>query len=129
MRSAGRWQTCRMRASIRFLPAALVLAGALALAACTGQPDRAASEPPVVGAHDVDAKNLQFSPTAVQVPRGTTVTWRFDDGAVSHDVKADGFSSPIQKQGTFSHRFDQTGTFKFHCSLHANMTGRVVVTD
>ena len=65
----------------------------------------------------------------MQVRRGTTVVWHFDDGAVSHDVKADGFSSPIQKQGTFSHRFDQTGTFKYHCSLHANMTGRVVVTD
>jgi plastocyanin len=120
-----------MRASIRALclPGALAAALVGALASCTGQPDRSASEPPVAGAHDINAKDLQFSPTAVQVQRGTTVVWHFEDGAVSHDVKADGFSSPIQQQGTFSHRFDQPGTFKFHCSLHVHMTGRVVVTD
>jgi plastocyanin len=112
---------------IRYLPPILLLVLAMALAACQGQPDRGASEPPVAGAHDVVAKNLQFEPTAVQVPAGTTVTWHFQDGAVAHDVKGDGFSSPISKSGSFSHRFDRPGTFEYHCTLHAGMTGRVIV--
>jgi plastocyanin len=108
---------------------ALTMALTMALAACQGQPDRSASTPPVVGVHDVSARDLQFEPPAIQIQPGTTVTWRFEDGAVPHDVKADGFSSPVQKRGSFTHRFDQTGTFEYHCSLHANMTGRVIVKD
>lgn len=118
-----------MRASPRILILLLAVALLGALAACTGQPDRSSSQPPEVGVHDIAAKDLQFTPAAVQVKRGTTVVWHFEDGAVSHDVRGDGFSSKIQENGTFSHRFDQTGTFKFRCSLHAGMDGRVVVTD
>ncbi|HZD72372.1 MAG TPA: plastocyanin/azurin family copper-binding protein [Actinomycetota bacterium] len=116
-----------MRPSIRHLSAILVLAFTIVLAACGGQPDRGASEAPVVGAHDVTAKDLQFQPPAIQVRPGTTVTWHFEDGAIAHDVKGEGFSSPIKKSGTFSHRFDQPGTFEYRCTLHASMTGRVIV--
>jgi plastocyanin len=116
-----------MRPFIRSLPPILVLAFTMALAACQGQPDPSTSEPPVVGAHDVTARDIQFEPPAVQVRPGTTVTWHFEDGAVAHDVKGDGFSSTVEKSGTFTHRFDQPGTFTYRCTLHANMTGRVIV--
>jgi plastocyanin len=118
-----------MRASPRALIPLLAVVLLGALAACTGQPDRSEGTPPAVGVHDIAANDLQFAPAAVQVKRGTTVVWHFEDGAVSHDVRGDGFSSPVKEQGTFSRRFDRTGTFTFHCSLHAGMTGRVVVTD
>ena len=59
---------------------------------------------------------------------GTEVTWRFVDGSVPHDVKGDGFASEIQSRGTFSHRFTQPGEFRYRCTLHAGMDGRVVVT-
>jgi plastocyanin len=116
-----------MRPSKPHLLALLVLAFTTALAACQGHPDRGASEPPVVGARDVSARDLQFEPPAIRVRPGTTVTWHFQDGAVAHDVKGDGFSSPAEKSGTFSHRFDQPGTFEYRCTLHVNMTGRVIV--
>jgi plastocyanin len=116
-----------MRPSIRYLPAILVLAFTILLAACQpGQPDRSASAPPV-GTHDVSARDLQFEPPAIQVRPGTTVTWHFEDGAVAHDVKADGFGSPVRKSGDWSHRFDQPGTFQYRCTLHASMTGQVIV--
>jgi plastocyanin len=118
-----------MRAPPRVLVLLLAVALLGALAACAGQPDRSASQPPAVGVHDIDAKDVQFTPAAVQVKRGTTVVWHLEDKAVSHDVRGDGFSSPVQEQGTFSHRFDRTGTFSYRCSLHAGMIGRVVVTD
>ena len=101
------------------------------LAACqpSGNEDRSARTPPVVGVHDVKARDLQFEPAAIQVKPGTTVTWHFEDGAVVHDVNAAGFASPRQKSGTFSHRFDQPGTFTYRCTLHAGMTGQVVVSE
>lgn len=118
-----------MRLPARFMLSALVLAFTMLLAACRPNvADRADRTPPAVGVHDVAARHLQFDPPAVQVKPGTTVTWHFEDGAVSHDVKGDGFASRIQKAGTFSHRFDRPGTWRYRCTLHTDMTGRVIVT-
>jgi plastocyanin len=116
-----------MRPANRYLLALLALVLAAAIAACQGQPDRGKSEPPAVGVRDVVARDLQFEPPTVQVRPGTTITWHFEDGAVAHDVKGEGFSSPVEKRGGFSHRFDQPGTFEYRCTLHVNMTGRVIV--
>ena len=75
------------------------------------------------------AKDNRFTPAAIQVPAGTTVTWRFEDGFVPHDVKADGFTSgDPRRKGTFTHTFDRPGTYPYRCTVHDGMTGRVVVT-
>jgi plastocyanin len=108
------------------LPLLLVLA--FTLAACqSGSAASPADGQPVKGVTTVEAKDLKFLPPAIEVAPGTEVTWRFDDGSVPHDVKGDGFASEIQSRGTFSHRFAQAGEFRYHCTLHAGMEGRVVV--
>jgi plastocyanin len=76
----------------------------------------------------VTARQLRFQPPAIQVPAGTEVTWRFDDGSVPHNVKGDGFASANLARGTFVHRFDRRGGYRYTCTLHAGMDGRVVVT-
>ena len=116
-----------MRPSMRYLAAIIVLAFTIGLAACQSSGSGKSASAPAVVATEVRARDLQFQPQAIQVKPGTIVTWSFEDGAVAHDVKGDGFSSPTMKSGTFTHRFDRTGSFEFHCTLHANMTGRVVV--
>jgi plastocyanin len=88
----------------------------------------AADAQPVRGVTTVDAKDLKFLPPAIEVAPGTEVTWRFDDGSVPHNVKGDGFASGNQTRGTFSHRFERAGEYRYHCDLHAGMDGRVVVT-
>jgi plastocyanin len=99
------------------------------LAGCqAGSASSAADTAPVKGVTSVDAKHLKFQPPAIEVPAGTEVTWRFVDGAVPHNVKGDGFASKNQTRGTFSHRFDRPGEYRYHCDLHAGMDGRVVVT-
>jgi plastocyanin len=109
------------------LPLLLVLA--FTLAACqSGSAASPADSQPVKGVTTVEAKHLKFGPPAIEVAPGTEVTWRFDDGSVPHDVKGDGFASKIQSRGTFSHRFTQAGEFRYKCTLHAGMEGRVVVT-
>jgi plastocyanin len=119
---------------MRRLPALLVpavLAVAVVLAGCGGDDGggAGAAAAPVTGVTEVAAKDNRFTPAAIQVPAGTEVTWRFEDGFVPHDVKADGFSSgDPQRKGTFTHTFDRAGTYPYRCTIHDGMTGRVVVT-
>jgi plastocyanin len=52
-------------------------------------------------------------------------------GYVTHTVTADDGSfdsGNLSPDKTFSHTFDQAGTFKYHCSLHASMIVTVVVS-
>jgi plastocyanin len=108
--------------------APLLLVLTFTLAACqSGSAASPADDPPVRGVSTVDAKDLKFLPPAIEVAPGTEVTWRFVDGSVPHDVKGDGFASKILSRGTFSHRFTQPGEFRYRCTLHAGMDGRVVV--
>jgi plastocyanin len=109
--------------------AALLLALTVLAAGCGSgsSADKAAKATPATGVHDVTARQLTFTPAAIQVPAGTTVTWHFDDGNVPHNVQGDGFKSPNLKKATFQHRFDKPGTYNYVCTLHAGMTGRVVV--
>jgi plastocyanin len=98
------------------------------LTACqVGSAASPADSPPVHGVTEVDAKDLKFLPPAIEVPPGTEVTWRFVDGSVPHNVKGEGFASENQSRGTFSHRFERAGEYRYTCDLHAGMDGRVVV--
>jgi plastocyanin len=119
--------------AVRRLPALLVpavLAAAIVLAGCGDDGGGAGADAaPVTGVTEVAAKDNRFTPAAIQVPAGTEVTWRFEDGFVPHDVKADGFSSgEPRRKGSFTHSFAQPGTYAYHCTVHDGMTGRVVVT-
>ena len=107
----------------------LLLVLTFTLAACSSGPKaNPANAQPVRGVTTVEAKDLKFQPPAIEVPAGTEVTWRFDDGAVPHNVKGDGFASKNQERGTFTHRFAKAGEYRYRCTLHAGMEGRVVVT-
>ena len=117
---------CRV-AVVRLVLLVLVLTITTGACGGGGSSRSAADATPVTGVTEVVAKNLRFQPPAIQVPAGTEVTWRFDDGPVPHDVKGDGFASKTQSRGTFSHRFTQAGEFRYKCTLHAGMEGRVVV--
>lgn len=75
--------------------------------------------------------DFAFLPAELHVHAGQTVTWvNCEESATSHTSHADGeeWSSPLLGPGaSFSHRFDQPGTFDYHCDPHPFMTGRVVV--
>ena len=119
--------------AVRRLPgvlAALALA-AVVLTGCGGDEGGGgnAAAAPVTGVTEVAAKDNKFTPPAIQVTAGTTVTWSFDDRFVPHDVTGDGWTSGDPKsKGTFTHTFDGPGTYDYRCTLHDGMDGRVVVT-
>ncbi|MGX7728028.1 cupredoxin domain-containing protein [Rhodococcus sp. 2H158] len=77
----------------------------------------------------VVVSNVHFAPPDVTVPAGGTVEWRFEDGGVLHQVTSEGrFDSGITGGGTYSHTFDEPGTYEYTCSVHRYMTGTVTVT-
>lgn len=73
----------------------------------------------------VKVKNYKFSPGTVKINKGDKVTWKFVQG--KHNVKGKGFKSPVQRSGKYSHKFTQKGTFKYRCTLHSGMDGKVKV--
>jgi plastocyanin len=119
--------------AVRRLPALLVpfALAAVVLAGCGGDGGASASAAadPVTGVTEVVAKDNRFSPAAIQIPAGTTVTWKFKDRFVPHEVTADDWTSgDPQRRGGYTHTFTEPGTYPYRCTLHDGMTGKVVVT-
>jgi plastocyanin len=97
----------------------------LAVAAATGAPAGASSS------HTVRIKDIDFNPRATTVHRGDTVRWVWLDGSTPHNVKSRGASSfrssPTKTRGTYTVRFTRAGTYKYVCTIHFNMKGKIVV--
>jgi len=59
------------------------------------------------------------------------VTWINNDGT-THDLESDTSlwdSGDMSNGATFSFTFTAPGTYAYHCSIHPNMVGSIVVTN
>ncbi len=83
---------------------------------------------PVSGVTEVVIREQDFDPPAIEVPAGTTVTWRWESTEL-HNVVGNDFASPNQTDGTFTQTFAAPGTYDYRCTLHFFMRGQVVVSD
>ncbi len=74
----------------------------------------------------------RFDPSAVTVTKGQTVEWDWVDNSAQHSVTSDDnttFDSCLQSAGAkFVVTFNTAGDFKYHCTIHAGMTGDVKVS-
>lgn len=81
----------------------------------------------------VTIRNFAFSPAAITVKKGTTVTWTNQDSTahtVTESDSQDGPKSDNLAQGaSYTFTFNTTGTFKYHCLIHPDMIGTVTVTE
>jgi plastocyanin len=73
-----------------------------------------------------------FAPATLTVAKGTRVEWSNTTDA-PHTVTSDSgttlASSMINPSGgSFSFTFSQPGTYTYHCTIHPNMKGTIVVT-
>ncbi len=94
----------------------------------------------------VTIQDYLFSPGAVTIKAGGSVTWT-NAGGVTHTVTANdgsfdagylGAAVPDTSvyggggggtaAGTYTHTFATAGTFAYHCAIHPSMTGTVTVT-
>lgn len=79
----------------------------------------------------ITAQNFAFSPAVVTVKMGTTVTWTNEDSAphtVADKPNGDMFKSNTLNQGqSYSFTFNKAGEYDYFCTIHPNMTGKVIV--
>jgi len=80
----------------------------------------------------VTISNFKFAPASVTVTAGSVVTWT-NSGPSVHTTTSNA-SPPVWDSGNlakgakFSHTFAKPGTYAYHCSIHPQMKGTVVVT-
>ena len=77
----------------------------------------------------VEIKDYEYFPATLTVPAGTTVTWTSHDDdphTVTSSEKV--FASPgLDADETFSYTFTTPGAYTYHCTLHPQMTGTIIV--
>ena len=86
-------------------------------------------EQPSAGSDRVEIADFAFSPDAIEVDAGTTVTWQNAD-PTAHTVSAkDGaFDSGTLDPGAgFETTFAEPGTFAYFCQIHPTMRGSIRV--
>ena len=78
----------------------------------------------------VQIKRSSFSPSSVTIKTGDTIKWVNTDTQNHQVVSNNGsFVSPILGPGkTYSHRFNASGTYRYHDGLNATVKGVVKVT-
>jgi plastocyanin len=99
--------------------------GVTIAAATAVAPSRAAN------ATQVKIADFIFSPAAITVPVGTTVTWTNEDD-IPHLVREthSRFKSAALDTGdSYSYTFMVAGEYEYFCVLHPHMTAKVVVKD
>ncbi|MGH9153240.1 MAG: plastocyanin/azurin family copper-binding protein [Acidimicrobiales bacterium] len=102
----------------------------VALAGCGGGSDPGDEPGAEAEPGTVVLRDIAFKPEVLRVEAGTTVTWRFEDRGIAHDVKAEdgSFVSEVMDSGTFEHTFDRPGSYDYLCTLHpTQMTGTIEV--
>lgn len=86
-------------------------------------------QPKPQGKNTVIIQNMAFSPASLTVNVGDTVTWINMD-SVGHSATADdnSFDTDILSQNQSKDiTFSKAGTFSYHCKVHPNMHGTIVV--
>ena len=95
----------------------------------TPQPNNPSTPP----SNQVTVLDNEFSPAALTVAAGTTVTWSWAaSNYASHNVTfADGVSNSTSKtSGTHQRAFTVAGSYAYMCSIHgSSMSGTITVAQ
>lgn len=113
----------------RWVAMALALAAmALALAGLHSELATAGPTAQASRAKVVDINHFAFHPPSLTVRVGTKVDFSNSSGVTHTATRAGAFNTGHIKPGTtIGIRFNQKGTFAYHCSIHHFMHGTIVV--
>ncbi len=79
------------------------------------------------GSKKVDIVNFAFKPATLTVAKGTKVEFENESNR-THTATGAAFDSKRLGPGKqFAVRFNQKGTFRYHCKIHPDMKGKIVV--
>jgi len=124
-----------------FIRIASVLVFTLCIAACGGgynspsapstgpTPAPAGSTTVNIASGSSTQTTTAFGQNPLTVPVGSTVSWLNDDNT-THTSAGDGSqwsSGNIPPGGRFNFTFASAGRFTYHCQIHPNMVGTIVV--
>ncbi|HTR10767.1 MAG TPA: cupredoxin family copper-binding protein [Paraburkholderia sp.] len=98
--------------------------GMLLAALAAGLPAAQAQEP-----NQIVIKDFMFSPMAITVKAGTTVTWKNMDGEPHTVVNDAGIfhSAALDQNDTYQYTFDKPGVYKVFCGIHPYMKATITV--
>ena len=73
--------------------------------------------------------NFAFSPQAITVKVGDTVTWTNNDSTAHFPTSDDNSftAGEVQPGAKVTATFSKAGTFTYHCAFHPEMTGTIIV--
>lgn len=80
-----------------------------------------------VGVNSISIKNFFFNPAELTITKGSEISFINND-STTHTVTFSDFQNDNLKPGaSYKHIFDSTGTFDFHCNIHPQMKGKIIV--
>ena len=91
---------------------------------------------PVIKEATITMESFQFNPKELTINKGTKVIWKNEDPVVHRIVNNQGedllmgalFDIYLKPGEQESFTFNEEGTYYYHCHLHPNMKGKIVVT-
>jgi plastocyanin len=77
----------------------------------------------------VDIDNFAFTPAALTITAGTTVTWKNEDDSPHRIGDKNGTfkSAALDTDDSFSHTFAAPGEYPYICTIHPYMVGKIIV--
>ena len=85
--------------------------------------------------YDIEIREFAFHPVEITLNAGDTVTWTNRD-SVRHTVTSEGTGEKELNSGylgnkpwddTYSHTFNEPGTYNYYCIVHPSMKGTIIV--
>ena len=119
-----------MKRTVRTIVAGIALVATL-LPVTAGAAPRREARPSTAALGTTVSKvrivDFSFRPSSITISRGDVVKWR-NRGDTTHTTTSSSWDSGRLAPGdSFRHRFRRAGTFSYHCSIHPQMTGTIVV--
>ena len=96
----------------------------IVVSGCTSQSNNSSTS-----GNSILIQNSSFSPSILNVPVGTTVTWINKVNKTQKIVSSIGvFSSKDLTNGmSYNYTFNKIGSYPFHSSVNSSMTGTIIV--
>jgi plastocyanin len=76
----------------------------------------------------VTLRNISFIRSTVHIRKGGSVKWVWKDPTVPHNVTFAHQHSTTKQSGKYRLTFHHAGTYRYHCTIHPGMVGKVVVS-
>lgn len=108
--------------------AVLAVGGYLIIKKGYNKPSSSSSSDTLVSTNSVGIHNFSFDPASITVKAGTAITFTNNDGT-NHTVTADNgkFDQSVTPGQTITITISDPGTYDYHCSIHLEMKGKIIV--